>query len=147
MNPLESLLGGLLGGNAPAQGGAALGGAAGPLLQMAMQMLAGQGGGGAGGGLGALMQQFQQAGLGGHMDSWISTGQNLPISPEQLMQVLGQGQVQQMAAASGMDTSEVAGGLSQILPQLIDKLTPGGQVPSGGLDSALAELSQMMPRS
>lgn len=137
MGLLDSLLSGLAG--PPAGGGQA----ANPLLQLALQMLAGQG---QAGGLGSLISQFQQAGYGQQMDSWISTGQNLPISPEQLMQVFGQGQLQQMAASSGMDVGQLSGGLSELLPQLIDRMTPAGQVPAGGLDGALAELSKMMPR-
>jgi len=138
MGLLDALLSGVAG---PAASG---GQAANPLLQLALQMLAGQG---QAGGLGSLISQFQQAGYGQQMDSWISTGQNLPISPEQLMQVFGQGQLQQMAASSGMDVGQVSGGLSELLPQLIDRMTPAGQVPTGGLDGALAELSKMMPRS
>lgn len=138
MSLLDSLLSGLAG---PAASGNQ---AANPLLQLALQMLAGQG---QAGGLGSLISQFQQAGYGQQMDSWISTGQNLPISPEQLMQVFGQGQLQQMAASSGMDVGQLSGGLSELLPQLIDRMTPAGQVPASGLDGALAELSKMMPRS
>ncbi len=141
MGLLDSILSGMTGQSA---GG---GQAANPLLQIALQMLAGGGqSGGQGGGLSALIEQFQQAGLGPQMNSWISSGQNLPISPEQLMQVFGQGQMQQMAANSGLDPSQLSGGLAEMLPQLIDQLTPGGQVPATGIDSALAELSNMMPR-
>jgi len=136
MGPLDSLLSGLTG---PAAGGAG----ANPLLQLALQMLAGQG---HGGGLASLINQFQQAGYGQQMDSWISTGRNMPISPDQLMQVFGQGQMQQMAARTGMDVAQMSGGLADVLPQLIDRLTPAGQVPESGVDSALAELSKMMPR-
>jgi len=138
MGLLDSLLSGLAG---PAASGDQ---AANPLLQLALQMLAGQG---QAGGLGSLISQFQQAGYGQQIDSWISTGQNLPISPDQLMQVFGQGQLQQMAASSGMDVGQLSGGLSELLPQLIDRMTPAGQVPAGGLGGALAELSKMMPRS
>lgn len=116
-----------------------------PLLQIALQLLAGQGQGQSGG-LSALINEFQRAGFGQQMDSWVSTGQNLPISPEQLMQVFGQGRMQQMAADSGMDVGQLSGGLSDLLPQLVDRLTPTGQVPASGLDGALAELSRMMPR-
>jgi uncharacterized protein YidB (DUF937 family) len=80
------------------------------------------------------------------VNSWISTGKNLPVSPEQLMQVFGQGQLQQMAASTGMDLGTLSGGLSDLLPQMIDRMTPQGQLPTGGIDSALAELSKMMPR-
>jgi uncharacterized protein YidB (DUF937 family) len=138
MGLLDSLLSGLTG---PAAGGGQAG--VNPLLQIAMQLLAGQGN--AGGGLSSLINQFQQAGYGQQMDSWISSGQNLPISPDQLMQALGQGQMQQMAASSGMDMGQLSGGLADLLPQLINQLTPSGQVPAGGIDGALAELSKMMP--
>jgi uncharacterized protein YidB (DUF937 family) len=136
---LDALLSSLMGGNTQGSN---------PLMQIALQMLAGGGqGGGTAGGLQSLIQSFQQAGLGGQMDSWISTGQNMPISPDQLTQALGSGRLQQMAAQSGMDVGQLSGGLSQLLPQLIDGLTPGGQVPSGsGMQDALAQLSKMMPR-
>jgi uncharacterized protein YidB (DUF937 family) len=138
MGLLDSLLSGLAG---PAAGSGQAG--ANPLLQMALQLLASQG---QAGGLASLINQFQQAGYGQQMDSWISTGQNLPISPDQLMQVFGQGRMQQLAESSGMDVGQLSGGLADMLPQLIDQLTPGGQVPAGGIDSALAELSRMTPR-
>jgi len=115
-----------------------------------MQMLArGQSGtsaGGAAGGLDALIQQFQQAGMGSQMNSWISTGQNLPISPDQLTQIFGRGQMQQMASGSGMNVDEMSGGLANMLPQLIDHLTPNGKVPDSGIEGALADISRMMPR-
>lgn len=136
MGLLDSLLSELAG-----QGGGGQMQQGSPLLQIAMQLLASSGG------LSGLAQQFQQAGLGPQMGSWVSTGQNLPISAEQLLQALGQGQVQQMAANSGMDVGQLSGGLSDLLPQLVDRLTPQGQIPAtGGIDDALAELSRMMPR-
>jgi uncharacterized protein YidB (DUF937 family) len=107
---------------------------------------AGMGGLGGPGGLGALIEQFQRAGMGQQVDSWISTGQNMPINADQLSQVFGRGQLQEMAQSSGMDVGQLSGGLAEMLPQLIDQLTPGGQVPAAGLDGALAELSKMMPR-
>jgi len=112
-----------------------------PLLQIAAAML---NNGGQFGGLQGLIQQFQNAGLGGHIDSWISSGQNLPISPEQLTQVLGSGKLQQMAQQAGMDPQTVSAGLSQLLPQMIDKLTPHGQAPSGGLDDVMGMLGRLM---
>lgn len=121
------------------------------LLPILMQLLAsrGQGGAAAGGGdpLSSLIDQFQRAGMGGQMNSWIGTGQNQPISPDQLMEVFGRGQLEQMAGQSGMDLGQLSGGLSKMLPQFIDQMTPGGQMPSpGGIDDALADLSRMMPR-
>lgn len=137
MNILDSLLSGLTGSNAPAAQ------PANPLMQVLLQMLASNG---QFGGLSGLAQQFQQAGYGREMNSWISSGQNLPITPDQLMQIFGQGQMQQMAAQSGMGLDSLSGGLSDLLPQLVDRMTPSGQVPAGGIDNALAELSSLMPR-
>ncbi len=124
------------------------------LLQLALQMLAGgagtRGGSGGSGGLMDLIQQFQQAGLGQQVNSWIATGQNLPISPEQLTQVFGRGQLQQMAASSGMDLGQLSGGLSDLLPQLIDRVTP--QRPGAGAGTRrragrpLADAAPLMAR-
>jgi uncharacterized protein YidB (DUF937 family) len=148
MGLLDSILSGMAGQSAGQSGQSAAGGlAANPLLQIALQMLAASGqSSGQRGGLSALIEQFQRAGMGQQMNSWISTGQNLPISPEQLIQVFGQDQMQQMAARSGLYSIQLSGGLAEMLPQLIDQLTPGGQVPASGIDDALAELSKMMPR-
>lgn len=145
MNILDSLLSGLAGNSSMSASGSPASGSSmmGPLLQVALQMLASNG---SAGGLGSLIQQFQRAGMGPQMDSWISTGQNMPISPDQLMQVFGRGQMQQMAAGSGLDADQLSGGLAGMLPQLIDHLTPSGQVPAAGIDGALADLSRMMPR-
>ena len=81
-----------------------------------------------GGGLQNLISSFQQAGLGEVIASWVSTGQNLPISAEQIQQALGGGQLSQLANASGLSQSDTAGGLAAILPNLIDQMTPNGQV-------------------
>lgn len=138
MNVFESLLSGLAGSSTTTGQGATN-----PMLQLLLQMLSSNG---QFGGLSGLAQQFQQAGLGAELNSWISTGQNLPISPEQLTQVFGQGQLKQMAANSGLDLGTLSGGLADMLPQMIDRMTPQGQMPAGGIDNALAELSKMMPR-
>ncbi|MEZ5650069.1 MAG: YidB family protein [Burkholderiaceae bacterium] len=87
-----------------------------------------------GSGLGQLVQQFQQAGLGDTIQSWIGSGQNLPVSADQIMQALGADKVGEMAQQAGIDTQQASGQLADLLPQLIDKITPNGQVPSGDLD-------------
>ena len=138
MSLLDSLLSGLAGTSAGPNSPVAN-----PLVNIAIQMLTNRG---TSGGLSSLIEQFQRAGLGPQMDSWISTGQNLPISPDQLLQVFGRGQMQQMSAESGLDVDQLSGGLAGVLPQLIDRLTPAGAVPASGVDDALAELSQLMPR-
>jgi uncharacterized protein YidB (DUF937 family) len=84
------------------------------------------------GGLGGLLQSFQQGGLGDVVNSWVSTGQNLPISPEQIQSVLGGGKLQEIAAQLGVSTEQASGSLADLLPQVVDKLTPNGQVPESG---------------
>jgi uncharacterized protein YidB (DUF937 family) len=81
---------------------------------------------------------FEQKGLGGVIASWIGTGQNLPISAEQLQNVLHSDALQNIAAKTGMDPAQLTSVLSQMLPHVVDKLTPNGQVPDSGA------LSQMM---
>lgn len=82
-----------------------------------------------GGGLAGLLQQFRANGLDQHADSWVGTGQNLPISAEQMQGVLGSDQIQQIAAKLGIAPDALSGQLAQFLPQVIDKLTPHGSVP------------------
>ncbi len=95
------------------------------LLAAAAQMFLGQGGGG----LQGLLSMFQQKGLGDVAQSWVSTGANLPISAEQIMGVLGHGNIQQLASQSGLSVEDVGQQLSQHLPGLVDKVTPDGQLP------------------
>jgi uncharacterized protein YidB (DUF937 family) len=85
------------------------------------------------GGLDGLVQKFQGAGLGDIVSSWIGTGENRPISPDQLGQVLGDSHVSQLAEQAGMPRDQLLGELSQHLPGLVDKMTPQGEIPQGGL--------------
>src|SRR6266436_7232761 len=95
-----------------------------PLASSVMQMINSQPGG-----LSGLLQQFHDKGLGGLVSSWVSTGQNLPISADQLQHVLGSEQVKQLAAQAGISPETASSHLTQLLPMLIDKLTPNGHVP------------------
>ena len=124
MGLLDNLAGSLLGGNTSTSS---------PLAKSVIDML------GQGGGLGGLVQAFQQSGLGHLMDSWIGTGQNLPVSPGQIQQALGP-KVQELAQQHGMSADAVSQALSQFLPGLIDHLTPNGQVPQGGVGAGLSAL-------
>lgn len=81
------------------------------------------------GGLQGIVTQFQQRGLGPTIQSWVGTGENLPISPDQVQQALGSDTIQQLAAKLGVPPDQLAAKLSEILPQAIDKMTPGGKVP------------------
>lgn len=118
MGLLDSVVGALAGG----QGGGNNG-----LVDVVMQLINSQPGG-----LGGLVQSFQQSGLGEVVNSWVSTGQNLPVSAEQLQAVLGGGQLQDIAAQLGVSSEQASGSLAELLPQVVDKLTPDGQLPQGG---------------
>lgn len=112
--------------------GSALGGQtdSSPLLHAAIDMLSASGHEGSGGGLASLIDQFRQSGLGREADSWIGTGRNLPISAGQLSQALGADKLGEIATRLGLPHGEVADGLSRMLPDLIDRVTPGGQLPA-----------------
>jgi len=118
MGMLDGLLGSLMGGMT----GDGTGGKQSPLVLMALQLLQQNGG------LQGVLAKFQQAGYGAQADSWVSTGQNQPINADVLSQVLGHGQLGQLAQQLGMSHGDAAGGLASLLPQLIDKMTPQGQV-------------------
>ena len=82
------------------------------------------------GGLSGLVQTFHDKGLGELISSWTGTGSNLPISADQIHQVLGSQTVQALAAKAGIPVDAAGSSLAQILPSLIDKLTPNGEVPA-----------------
>jgi uncharacterized protein YidB (DUF937 family) len=123
MGLFDSVIGAL----GSSQGGA--GGGQADLLGALLGML-GQGGGL--GGLAGLVQKFEQGGLGDAVGSWVGTGHNLPVSADQISAVLGSDTVARLAEQAGLGHGNVAHQLSQMLPQLIDKLTPNGQLPQGG---------------
>lgn len=85
------------------------------------------------GGLASLVQNFKDKGLGETVASWVGTGENLPISAAQIQQVLGNQQIQQLAAEVGISPDMVTSHLAQLLPEVIDKLTPSGSVPTHGM--------------
>ncbi|MFZ2988780.1 MAG: YidB family protein [Ideonella sp.] len=94
-----------------------------------------------GGGLAGLVSQFQQGGLGEVVASWISTGQNLPVSAEQLQSVLGgHSGLNQLLAQTGMGQGELMGQLAKFLPLVVDQMTPNGQLPASGSTPDLGSL-------
>jgi uncharacterized protein YidB (DUF937 family) len=94
-----------------------------------------EGAGGLLGGLGGLLDKLQKGGLGDVAKSWIGSGQNQPVSPGQLGPALGPDIIKTLAQRSGLSEEEITKHLSQILPGVVDKLTPNGRLPT------LAELS------
>lgn len=147
MGLLDSVLGAVI--NNASQGGAsahagsgAAGGLGGlislaaqnpQLIQAVMSLISNDG---PVGGLPGLMAKFQQAGLGNVIASWLSSGPNQAISGEQLSQVLGSGPLSQIAAQLGVGQGAAAGQLAQVLPGLVDQLSPQGQAPQGGFGNA-----------
>ena len=155
MGLLDTMITALAGGQNTTQDGTqGPAGTQGALLNAVLGMLANGGhgpgagasaSGGSGGGLGDVIGKFNQGGLGDVIGSWIGHGQNAPISGDQLSNVLGADTIGSIAARLGLSNGEVAGQLSQMLPQVIDRLTPNGQVPQGGLGGVgdiLAQLSR-----
>ena len=95
------------------------------------------------GGLAGLVGEFERGGLGAVVASWVGTSANLPITPEQLQSVLGGQQLQSIGASLGFAPQQVSSHLAELLPQVIDKLTPNGSLPAqGGLGSLLGGLGR-----
>jgi uncharacterized protein YidB (DUF937 family) len=116
-------------------GGGALGGL-GPavLMQVIAAMLANRSGTSQGsGGLGELLEQFRGAGFGEQAESWVRPGPNMPISPGDLGSVLGNDVVGGLARHTGLPQGDLLDQLSRMLPQAVDRVTPEGRVPDGGL--------------
>jgi uncharacterized protein YidB (DUF937 family) len=96
------------------------------------------------GGVPGLVQKFQQSGMEGHVASWISSGTNLPITADQINQVLGSAAVQKLATDAGVSPAEASTHLAALLPSIVDHLTPNGNVPASGslLDLGLGLLKR-----
>jgi uncharacterized protein YidB (DUF937 family) len=126
MGLLDDILGRVTGGGAEVQ-----------LLNAVTSMLGNQ----SSGGLSGLVDQFTRGGLGEVVSSWVGTGENLPISAEQISKVLGGGQLADLAQQAGISPEKASSMLANVLPGLVDSLTPKGEVPSGdALGQALSKL-------
>lgn len=111
------------------------GGGGGQLVSMVTGFIQGHGG------LEGLSQKFNGAGLGNIFQSWISKGPNLPVSGDQILKVFGEQDLGRLGQNLGLGAADAAGGLAQILPGLVDKLTPDGVPVSGGaLESGIQNL-------
>jgi len=85
------------------------------------------------GGLAGLVQNFAKNGLGDIVSSWVGTGENLPISTDQIVNGIGSQRLSQLAAKVGVPPEKVSSVLASVLPSLVDKLTPNGKIPSDDL--------------
>ena len=94
------------------------------------------------GGLGGLLETLQKSGLGDVGASWVSKGKNLPISADQLEAVLGEEHVRAIAGRLGVTPEKAAAQLARYLPQVVDRLTPDGELPTDDqLEAGLARLA------
>ncbi len=81
------------------------------------------------GGVSGIVSKFEKAGLASTVQSWVGTGANAPVSGDQIQQALGSDLMQQLTAKTGLSSDVLAQKLAQFLPEVVDKLTPGGVVP------------------
>ena len=135
-DPLSAILGGLTDGSSAGRGS----GTGNILLQLVLSMLQQQGG------LGGVLGKFREAGMGAQADSWVGTGQNMNISPNQLEQVFGSGALSDIASKLGMSQDQAGSAMSQMLPELINQLTPQGQVTPDS-ENSVAEGLDALTRS
>jgi uncharacterized protein YidB (DUF937 family) len=131
---LGDILGQMMGG-----GGQRGGGGLGDILGQVLGGAAGQGGG-----LGGLLRQFESVGLGDQARSWVSPGQNQPLAPDALGRVFGADGLAAIARHAGLSERDTSAGLAQLLPEIIDRATPQGQIPDG--DQLASTLQDLMRR-
>ena len=111
-----------------------LGGQQGSMAQVAMEMFNNNGG------LSGIVDKFKAGGLSEQVASWVGTGENIAVSPEQISSVMGEGTIADMAAKFGLSPEVLSAQIAQYLPTVVDKLTPNGEVnaeSSGGLLSTV----------
>lgn len=129
---LQDLLGGLLGGGGGAAGSdSGMGGLLAALAPVLGSLLSG-------GGLQKVLSGFQQQGMGDKVDSWVSTGANEPVSGGEVEQALGRDQVAQIAQQLGIPEERAASVIANVLPNLVDRLSPEGELPE---DDRLEQLA------
>jgi uncharacterized protein YidB (DUF937 family) len=121
-SPLDSVLGSVLGSLGGSRSGQ-MGNLAGLLVPAVAGLIAG-------GGLQKLIGQFEAQGLSNAAGSWVGKGENQPVSPAQVTQALGPDAVAQVAQQTGLSHDEAASAISQVLPAVVDHVTPDGVIPA-----------------
>jgi uncharacterized protein YidB (DUF937 family) len=91
---------------------------------------------GTGGGLGALLERFQRAGFGEQAGSWVGTGANQPLPAAAMSEVFGRDAVAEIARRAGVSDEDASRGLAELLPEVVDRVTPNGDLPAGDKLSA-----------
>ena len=149
MGLLDAILGGVMNAGGPTRSpygdspGGMLGGSqaqgANPLLMMVLQLLQQNGG------IEGILGRFQQAGYGQQAQSWVGTGPNMPIDANALQQILGSGTLGQIAQQLGVSREQASDDVAQMLPQVVDQMTPTGEIPDNNnnlVNEALAILQR-----
>lgn len=116
-------------------GGAQAGG--GDIMQMVLSLIQQNGG------LAGLVEMFNTSGLSQHAASWVGTGENLPVSADQISSALGSGPLADLASRFGIDPSQLSGSLAQYLPEVVNQLTPQGRLPDNDGDALGQGLSAL----
>ena len=131
---LLDIVGGLIGGQAGGNSQSAL-------ITTALEFINNQPGG-----LNGLIEKFKAGGAGEIIGSWVGTGENQPISPDTLQNVLGSDVVGSLASKVGIDPAQASSILAQVLPHVVNGATPNGEVPAGGqvdTSNVLGTLTQL----
>ena len=137
----QDILGGMFGSMGGLAGSGGNAGLLAALLPMAFQLIQSQGG------LSGLAAKFQNAGMGDQLNSWVGTGANQAIHGEDVAQVMGSATIAQLAQQLGLPQEEVSSGLAEVLPEIVNQMTPQGNVPDDHhqtLDQSLAALTRML---
>lgn len=113
MGLFDSLAGSMLG---------KLGGEKGAIAQVAVDLF------NQNGGLPGVLEKFKAAGFSNEVASWVGSGANLPISAEQIVQVLGSATIQSASNKLGIQPNEISAKIAEYLPQVVDRMTPNGEV-------------------
>jgi uncharacterized protein YidB (DUF937 family) len=140
---IGSVIGNMMGGAGAAPGaapGAAAGGGANPLLNIAFQLMQQQGG------LQGLLGSLTQGGMAQQAASWVGQGQNQGVTGDMLKSVLGSGVLGNLGAQHGMNENEVSSGLASMLPELINQMTPQGQVPHNANDMISQAMGMLLKK-
>ncbi|MEV6762146.1 YidB family protein [Streptomyces sp. NPDC051105] len=131
-NDLESMLGSLLGGDGDGDGKGA-----GLLSALIGSLSHGQGGGS----LGGLLDSLARSGLTAQKDSWIGTGTNRPVTGDQIQQALPDDTLQRVAEQAGVSPRNAADRIARELPEVVDRLTPEGEVPQASIEDLIRQQS------
>jgi uncharacterized protein YidB (DUF937 family) len=123
---LMDMLGGLTGRHSPKSGNA--------IMDALLPMLTKKG---ALDGLGGLLGKFTGAGLGSKANSWVGTGSNEALEPDEVEQALGADEIDRIADDAGVSREEAKSGLAEMIPRLVDKMSPGGNLPTGALGTVM----------